>query len=294
MPTSDLPGAPWLPTAPGSRRDVPNTAREPRRASAVPSSPPFATSTLTSVPPPVWVADLTTHLARLRQRFRDVAAVIESVGALRSLRAEEALIEMALFAQSHEHTLELAWSALADCEQLARQLTGRSLSSPPELAPLSSAPPSAERGQTLPPTSSLPLKLAEDEEGPVTQVDVAPIRVLVVDDDPTVLRAFRRVLSSDHEVLTARDGTEALGIVLAGERVDAIICDIGMPKLDGPAFFSELFELRPQMMPRVVFCTGGQPNEKTQRFLDRLQAPLLFKPVAVADLRQAIEFVRSR
>jgi hypothetical protein len=44
----------------------------------------------------------------------------------------------------------------------------------------------------------------------------------------------------------------------------------------------------------VVFCTGGQPTEKTQRFLDRLQAPLLFKPVAVADLRQAIEFVRSR
>ncbi|HKO90687.1 MAG TPA: response regulator [Polyangiaceae bacterium] len=128
----------------------------------------------------------------------------------------------------------------------------------------------------------------------MTQVDVAPIRVLVVDDDPTVLRAFRRVLSADHEVLTARDGTEALGVVLAGERVDAIICDIGMPKLDGPAFFSELFELRPQMMPRVVFCTGGQPNEKTQRFLDRLQAPLLFKPVAVADLRQAIEFVRSR
>ena len=119
-------------------------------------------------------------------------------------------------------------------------------------------------------------------------------RVLVVDDDPTVLRAFRRVLSPDHEVLTARDGAEALRMVLGGARVDAIICDIGMPKLDGPAFFSELFELRPQMMPRVVFCTGGQPNEKTQRFLDRLQAPLLYKPVAVADLKQAIESVRSR
>jgi hypothetical protein len=48
------------------------------------------------------------------------------------------------------------------------------------------------------------------------------------------------------------------------------------------------------MMPRVVFCTGGLPNEKTQRFLDRLQAPLLFKPVAAADLLKAIDFVRSR
>jgi hypothetical protein len=48
------------------------------------------------------------------------------------------------------------------------------------------------------------------------------------------------------------------------------------------------------MMPRVVFCTGGQPNEKTQRFLERLQAPLLHKPVSVADLRSAIEAVRAR
>ena len=133
-----------------------------------------------------------------------------------------------------------------------------------------------------------------DDDNPVTQVDVTPTRVLVVDDDPAVLRAFRRVLRDDYEIVTARDGAEALRVVLGGERVDAIICDIGMPKLDGPAFFSELFELRPQMMPRVVFCTGGLPNEKTQRFLDRLQAPLLFKPVAATDLLRAIDFVRGR
>jgi CheY-like chemotaxis protein len=229
-------------------------------------------------------------LARLRARFRDVAAVVEGLGALRSLGGEEALIEMAMFAQSHEQTVELAWRALADCEQAARLACsalvpshrapsdpGAALSTDPAPALLSSAAP------------------ADDEvEGPVTQVDATPSRVLVVDDDPTVLRAFRRVLSPDHEIVTARDGAEALRVVLGGKRVDAIICDIGMPKLDGPTFFSELFELRPQMMPRVVFCTGGTPNEKTQRFLDRLQAPLLFKPVAAVDLRSAIAYVRSR
>jgi CheY-like chemotaxis protein len=150
------------------------------------------------------------------------------------------------------------------------------------------APPALE-GATKPAPAA-----SDDEESPVTQVDIAPPRVLLVDDDPAVLRAFRRVLATDHEVVTARDGAEALRLVLGGAQVDAIICDIGMPKLDGPAFFSELFELRPQMMPRVVFCTGGQPNEKTQRFLDRLQAPLLYKPVAVDELRQAIASVRSR
>jgi CheY-like chemotaxis protein len=249
------------------------------------------------------IAELNGSLSRLRQRFRDVTAVVEGLGGLRSLGGEEALIEMAMFAQSHEHTLDVAWAALAECEQLARRLANPAASMAPEAGPISSAPTPTER---VPPTAAaleaaMPSKAApaapkaaEDEEGPVTQVDIALTCVLVVDDDPTVLRAFRRVLASDHEVLTARDGAEALRVVLGGTRVDAIICDIGMPKLDGPAFFSELFELRPQMMPRVVFCTGGQPNEKTQRFLDRLQAPLLYKPVAVADLKQAIESVRSR
>jgi CheY-like chemotaxis protein len=246
--------------------------------------------------PPV-ATELVASLARLRQRFRDVTAVVEGLGGLRSLGGEEALIEMAMFAQSHEHTLELAWEALSDCEQLARQLQAGSLP-PGESAPVSSAPSATERAPKAAEPElaapAVPVAEEEEDEGHVTQVDIAPVRVLVVDDDPTVLRAFKRVLAGDHEVLTARDGAEALRMVLGGERVDAIICDIGMPKLDGPAFFSELFELRPQMMPRVVFCTGGQPNEKTQRFLERLQAPLLFKPVAVHELRQAIESVRSR
>jgi CheY-like chemotaxis protein len=242
-------------------------------------------------------AELGAGLAGLRRRFRDVAAVVEGIGALRALRGEEALIEMALFAQSHEHTVDLAWEALTECEQLARRIVVSA--APLQTAGGSSLPVATEPAPAVVLAAQAelhdePTTDAGEEEGPVTQVDVAPPRVLVVDDDPTVLRAFRRVLQPDHEVVTARDGAEALRMVLGGLRVDAIICDIGMPKLDGPAFFSELFELRPQMMPRVVFCTGGQPNERTQRFLDRMQAPLLYKPVAVADLRHAIEAVRSR
>jgi CheY-like chemotaxis protein len=225
----------------------------------------------------------------LRQAFRDVAAVVEGLGALRSLGGEEALIEMAMFAQSHEPSIERVWKSLADCEDVARRLPS---------VPLPSGPPSEpSTALTTDPAPMPPESLADsalDEEGPVTQVDAHPTRVLVVDDDPAVLRAFRRVLQGEHEIVTARDGSEALRVVLGGTRVDAIICDIGMPKLDGPAFFSELFELRPQLMPRVVFCTGGPPNEKTQRFLERLQAPLLFKPVPAGDLQRAIDLVRSR
>jgi CheY-like chemotaxis protein len=240
---------------------------------------------------PAAPTELQANLGRLRQAFRDVAAVVEGLGALRSLGGEEALIEMAMFAQSHDQTIDRVWKALGDCEEVARRLSSAAL------AP--SVPPSeAGAALTTDPAPMSPDDLTGEggveEEGPVTQVDAKLTRVLVVDDDPAVLRAFRRVLQGDHEIVTALDGTEALRIVLGGTRVDAIICDIGMPKLDGPAFFSELFELRPQLMPRVVFCTGGPPNERIQRFLERLQAPLLFKPVSAVDLQRAIELVRSR
>jgi CheY-like chemotaxis protein len=233
--------------------------------------------------------ELQLGLGRLRQAFRDVAAVLEGLGALRSLGGEEALIEMAMFAQSHDQTVERVWKALGECEELARRPT------PP---PAPSAPPSEPSAalptEPAPMSEALGPEIAAEEEGPVTQVDAKLTRVLVVDDDPAVLRAFRRVLQGEHEIVTALDGSEALRIVLGGTRVDAIICDIGMPKLDGPAFFSELFELRPQLMPRVVFCTGGPPNDKIQRFLERLQAPLLFKPVSAVDLQRAIDLVRTR
>jgi CheY-like chemotaxis protein len=233
--------------------------------------------------------ELMSSLGRVRQAFRQVASVVEGLGALRSLGGEEALIEMAMIAQGHDQTLERVWKAIADCEQAARRLAAATV---PSETSETSAPLTTDPAPM--PIEELAPDSAVEEEGPVTQVDAKLTRVLVVDDDPAVLRAFRRVLSGEHEIVTALDGSEALRIVLGGTQVDAIICDIGMPKLDGPAFFSELFELRPQLMPRVVFCTGGPPNEKTQRFLDRLQAPLLLKPVSAADLQRAIDQVRTR
>jgi CheY-like chemotaxis protein len=266
-------------------------SREPAWLLASQSGKPQAAMTPVTGQPSAASNELLSSLARVRQAFRDVAAVVEGLGALRSLGGEEALIEMAMIAQGHDQTLERVWKAIGDCEQVARRLAAP--------AAMPSASPS-EGGAALTtdpapmPVEELGPESAVEEEGPVTQVDAKLTRVLVVDDDPAVLRAFRRVLSGEHEIVTALDGSEALRIVLGGTRVDAIICDIGMPKLDGPAFFSELFELRPQLMPRVVFCTGGPPNEKTQRFLDRLQAPLLLKPVSAADLQRAIDLVRTR
>jgi two-component system, OmpR family, response regulator MprA len=58
-------------------------------------------------------------------------------------------------------------------------------------------------------------------------------RVLVVDDDPMILRMMRRVLEIDgYSVALAPDGDEALDVVRR-EDIDLLILDVMMPGLDG-------------------------------------------------------------
>ncbi len=57
--------------------------------------------------------------------------------------------------------------------------------------------------------------------------------VLVVDDDPAILRALRINLSArDYRVVTATAGAEGLATV-ARERPDVIVLDLGLPDMDG-------------------------------------------------------------
>jgi CheY-like chemotaxis protein len=60
-----------------------------------------------------------------------------------------------------------------------------------------------------------------------------PARVLVVEDNPETRGSLRLVLSlRGHEVREAADGPEAVRQAL-GWRPDAVVCDIGMPGMDG-------------------------------------------------------------
>ena len=58
-------------------------------------------------------------------------------------------------------------------------------------------------------------------------------RVLVVEDEPSILRALRINLSArEYDVSTAVDGTSGLAAV-ARDRPDVIILDLGLPDMDG-------------------------------------------------------------
>ena len=78
------------------------------------------------------------------------------------------------------------------------------------------------------------------------------MRVLVIDDDDVLLRSLTRVLDPPHRVTTS-NATRAL-VLLQKESFDAILCDIAMPDIDGPALVAQL---APEIATRVVFMTGG-------------------------------------
>jgi CheY-like chemotaxis protein len=238
-----------------------------------------------------------TGLSKLRARLSEISGIVESLCALKPQGGEEALIEAAIFAHRHAEVLRELGETISACEQSAGTLRGQKralhVSERPQASLGRSVPPAMLRPDPVPAVIEEPAGEESEAEGPVTQVDPRFRRVLVVDDEPAVLRAFRRVLQRDYEVVTARSGSEALRIVLSDSHLDGILCDLAMPELDGPAFFAELKELCPQLLPRVVFVTGGIANEKSQHFVEGLETPVLHKPVAADALLEALEAVRD-
>jgi len=92
-------------------------------------------------------------------------------------------------------------------------------------------------------------------------------RVLVVDDEPLVASAARRLLARSHEVQVAHCGRSAL-LLIDTARFDAVLCDLMMPNMTGIELHARLREIRPELAERMVFLTGGVFDEEAERFLE--------------------------
>ena len=78
--------------------------------------------------------------------------------------------------------------------------------------------------------------------------------ILIVDDEPSVLSALRRLLhASSYQVLTAESGAAALE-VLAAQEVDLVMSDMRMPGMSGADLLSRVQSLYPDSMR--ILLTG--------------------------------------
>ena len=118
-----------------------------------------------------------------------------------------------------------------------------------------------------------------------------PATILVIDDEPSVIRALAGLLRRDgYRVGTASNGRYALA-QLQEQPYDVIVCDLRMPELDGPAFYAILTRQYPALRQRVIFLTGDTGSEDTRTFLTQCGRPWLRKPSAITTIRHAIQQV---
>jgi len=142
---------------------------------------------------------------------------------------------------------------------------------------------------TLP--AAAPLEVAGDHErresgGLALRSPLSGIRLLFIDDEASLrngLQAFGEMRG--FTVLTAADGIEGLDMVRT-ESVDAIVCDLRMPGMDGPAFYERLRRERPGLAARTVFITGDVVTPAAR--MGPIKQPVMTKPFAFERLEETL------
>ena len=119
-------------------------------------------------------------------------------------------------------------------------------------------------------------------------------QALVVDDEPELAKLVREVLQADGFVVDVVASGREARTRLETREFDAILCDLRMPDVDGPALHSWLLEARPTLASRVLFVTGDTLGPSARRFLAAAGQPVLEKPFLPADLRRAVAELLAR
>ena len=122
------------------------------------------------------------------------------------------------------------------------------------------------------------------------QADSAALKhVLVVDDNVDLAQTYQELLElHGYHVSIAHDGVQALKL-LTQSGVDAIVCDLSMPHLEGDMFHNAAIHVRPEVSDRFIFVTGHAGHPKFEPFLKHINARVLYKPIQVNDLLAALQ-----
>jgi PAS domain S-box-containing protein len=123
-----------------------------------------------------------------------------------------------------------------------------------------------------------------------------PLRILYVEDEPTVQAITRKMLEKDnHKVVAASDGQSALGTLFFSQHknspFDLVITDLGMPFMDGYEVTAQIKKEYPHLP--VAILTGWESVPVSEQ--EKSQADfLLNKPIRLEKLRELIREIISR
>jgi CheY-like chemotaxis protein len=125
---------------------------------------------------------------------------------------------------------------------------------------------------------------------------LSPLRILLVDDDPILLRSLRDILVADgHTIVTADGGPKGLEAFRdaeqGGQPFSVLITDLGMPHMDGRRLATAVKAIKPDTPIILLTGWGHRMLAETDRpeNVDRV----LSKPPSVARLRSALAELTS-
>ena len=118
-----------------------------------------------------------------------------------------------------------------------------------------------------------------------------PLRILLVDDDPLILKSLGDVLESEgHTVTTADGGQKGIDEFFTargrGEPFDVVITDLGMPKVDGRTVAAAVKPAAPSTT--VLLLTGWGQRLQDEADLPEHVDRVLAKPPRLSEVRSAL------
>ena len=146
-------------------------------------------------------------------------------------------------------------------------------------------------GTTVRLSFAIPTTVSGDAAAPATAGSVPPLRILVVDDDPLVIKSLQDTLVADGHDVTTADGGQA-GIdafraaALLGQAFPVVITDLGMPYVDGRKVSSAIKAAAPGTT--VLLLTGWGQRLVAEGDIPPHVDGVLSKPPKLRALREAL------
>jgi DNA-binding NtrC family response regulator len=114
-------------------------------------------------------------------------------------------------------------------------------------------------------------------------------RVLAIDDEALLLKAFQRMLSTHHDIETKLGAREALRGFGQDRNFDIVLCDLQMPDMSGVELYTAVKQQWPELAERFIFITGGAFSPEARRFMEDPSITCINKPFQLRELLELIE-----
>jgi signal transduction histidine kinase len=114
-------------------------------------------------------------------------------------------------------------------------------------------------------------------------------RILAIDDEALLLKAYQRMLSNHHDIEIKLGGREALRLFGQDRAFDVVLCDLQMPEMSGIELFATVQQQWPDLAAKFIFITGGAFSPEARQFLENPAVICINKPFQIRELMDLID-----